>query len=197
MKLLADLAKKLLFKMRASQKTVFDIEGLVNTIDDVIFEMYDLAKGERRRVEGWFDKEPRPGLADYYEIKKSNKDSSSVEHIVYDEPIWETTFETMDIDFDRGLIKFAMDGLLDNRDEVASDQNGIWLKIIPAMPGWCLSKGVMGWLELTTHNAEKLNESPEQYIVSCRLHKNAYKTQEEIDKSLYTASDIKSKKIVS
>jgi len=204
-KLLASLARNLLLKVRASQKTVLEIsdakssaiESLVNNIDDVIFQMYGLTKVDRQQIEEWFDREPRPGLEDYYEIKKSVKDSSSVISIVYDEPIWETTFETLGIDFERGLIKLAIDGLLHKSEENESEKNEVWIKIIPAIPGWAMKKGGLGWIELTTHNAEKLNQSPEQYIVSFRLHKNAYKTQEEIDKSLYMVSDIKSRKAVS
>lgn len=196
-KLLASLAKNLLFKMRVFQKKAPDIEHLVINIDNLIFEMYELTKVERRQIEVWFDREPRPGLAEYYEVKKSTKASRSIEKIAYEEPIWETTFETLDVDFERGFIKFAVDGLLDNRDDVGTDRNRIWVKMIPVIPGWVMKKGGLGWIELTTHHAEKLNQSPEQYIVSFRLHKNAYKTQEEIDKSLYIVSDIKSKKAVS
>lgn len=204
-KLLASLAKNLLFKVGASQKAVLEIsdakssaiESLVKNIDDVIFQMYELTKVERQQIEEWFDREPRPGLEDYYEVKKSDKDSSSVIHIVYEEPIWETTFETLDVDFERGLIKFVIDGLIDNHNEVGFDKNGIWLKVIPATPGWCMRQGAMGWIELTTHSLNKLKQAPEEYVTSFRLHKNAYKTQEEIDKSLYMVSDIKSRKAVS
>lgn len=60
-----------------------------------------------------------------------------------------------------------------------------------------MKKGALGWIELTTHYVKKLKQKPEQYIVSFRLHKNAYKTQDEIDKGIYSVSDIKSKKAVS
>lgn len=204
-KLLASLARKLLLKVRASQKAVLEIpdtkssaiESLVNDIDDVIFQMYGLTKVDRQHIEEWFDREPRPGLEDYCESKKSDKDSSSVINIVYEEPIWDTTFETLDIDFERSLIKFVIDGLTDNHDKVGSDKNGIWLKVIPAMPGWCMRKGVAGWIELTTHSQNKLKRAPEKYIANFRLYKNAYKTQKEIDKSLHMISDIKRKKVVS
>ena len=200
---LASHAKDLISEMRASRQKILsqlipqqglDTEQIVKTIDDIVFQMYEITNGERRRIEEWFDKESRPGLEGFYKIKKSNKDFSSVERIVYEEPIWETTFEAIDIDFGESLIRLVIDGLLHNSEESASDNNGIWLKIIPVIPGWAMKKGSLGWIELTTHYAKKLNQSPEQYIVSFRLHKNAYKTQEEVDKSLYIVSDIKSKK---
>lgn len=204
--LLALHAKNLIVKMKASKKEILgkgiqqetsDIEDIVKTIDNIIFQMYMITNVERRRIEEWFDKEARPGLEDSYDIKKPNKKVSSVERIGSGESIWETTFETLDIDFEKGLIKLAIDGLLHKSEESASEKNEVWIKIIPAIPGWAMKKGGLGWIELTTHHAEKLNQSPEQYIVSFRLHKNAYKTQEEIDKSLYIVSDIKSKKAVS
>ena len=190
-KLLASLAKNLLFKVRASEKT--SIERLVNNIDDIIFQMYKLTEAERQQIEEWFDKEPRSGLEDYYEVKKSKKDSSSVEHIVYEEPIWETTFETLDIDFKNSLIKLVIDGLSHDSEECASDNNGLWLKIIPVIPGWAMEKGSFGWIELTTLNPAKLTQAPARYLVNFRLHKNTYKTQDEIDENNYKVADIKKK----
>ena len=52
------------------------------------------------------------------------------------------------------------------------------------MPGWLLEKGAVGWVELTANSAKKLIKSPEKYIIGFHLHKNAYKTQDEIDKAL-------------
>ena len=62
--------------------------------------------------------------------------------------------------------------------------DAITLKIIPAMPGWLLEKGATGWVELTTDSANNLIQFPEKYIIGFRLHKNAYKTQDDIDKAL-------------
>lgn len=205
-KALALHAKDLIIKIRASKKEILsqhiqqkaaDIKEIVKAIDNIIFQMYEISNVERHRIEDWFDKEARPGLEDFYNIRKPQKTFSSVEPVGSGESIWETTFETLDIDFEKGLIKLAIDGLLHKSEENESEKDEVWIKIIPAIPGWAMKKGGLGWIELTTHHAEKLNQSPEQYIVSFRLHKNAYKTQEEIDKSLYIASDIKSKKAVS
>ena len=199
-------AKDLTVKIRAFKKEVLsqhiqqkaaDIKKIVKTIDNIIFQMYEIGDVERLRIEDWFDKEARPGLEDFYDIRKPQRTLSSVEPVGSGESIWETTFETLDIDFEKGLIKFAIDGLLHESEEAASEKNEVWIKIIPAIPGWAMKKGGVGWIELTTHHADKLDQSPEQYIVSFRLHRNAYKTQEEIDKSLYMVSDIKSRKAVS
>ncbi|MEK7109820.1 MAG: N-6 DNA methylase [Patescibacteria group bacterium] len=201
-KSLALHAKDLTVKIREIlsqhiQQKAADIKEIIKTIDNIIFQMYEITNVERRRIEEWLEKEARPGLEDFYDIRKPKKTFSSVEPVGSGESIWETIFETLDIDFEKSLIKLAVDGLSHNSEESESDKNKILLKIIPAVPGWAMKKGALGWIELTTHYAEKLNQSPEQYIVSFRLHKNAYKTQEEIDKSLYIASDIKSKKAVS
>ena len=201
-KSLALHAKDLIVKIRASkshdiQQKAANIKEIVKTIDNIIFQMYGIIKVERHQIEEWFDKEARPGLEDFYDIRKPENTFSSVDRIGFGESIWETTFETLDIDFEENLIKLAVDGLSHNSKERESDKNEIVLKIIPAVPGWAMKKGALGWIELTTHYARKLEQSPEQYIVSFRLHKNAYKTQDEIDKGLYLVSDIKSKKAVS
>ena len=205
-KSLALHAKDLIVKIRASKREILsqhiqqkaaDIKEIVKAIDNIIFQMYEITNVERRQIEEWFEKEARPGLGDFYDIRKAKKTFSSVQPVGSGESIWETTFETLDIDFEKSLIKLAVDGLSNNSVESESDKNEILLKIIPAVPGWAMKKGATGWIELTTHNAEKMNQSPEQYIVSFRLHKNAYKTQEEIDKSLYMVSVIKNRKAVS
>jgi hypothetical protein len=57
------------------------------------------------------------------------------------------------------------------------------------MPGWLLEKGAIGWIEITTDSVKKLKKSPEKYILGFRLHKNAYKTQNEIEKGLLLFSE--------
>ncbi len=194
---LAFYAKDLINKMRETKRESIDIEKIVKAIDDAVFQMYEIANSERRRIEAWFDKDSRPGLEDFYKIKKSNDDSKPVEHITYEESIWETTFETSDINFEKSMIKLVIDGLAPISEESASDDNGIWLKIVPVIPGWAMEKGSLGWIELTTHNENRLIQSPARYLLSFRLNKNAYKTQEEIDENDFKVADMKSKKVVS
>jgi len=62
------------------------------------------------------------------------------------------------------------------------------------MPGWLLENGAVGWVEITTDSAKKLKRSPEKYVLGFRLHKNAYKTQDEIDKGLLLAPNSVMKK---
>ena len=198
---LAFHAKDLIDKIREKRETfsqisTIDIEKIVKAMDDIVFQMYEITNSERLRIEAWFDKDSRPGLEDFYKIKKSNDDSSRVEHIAYEESTLETTFETSDINFEKGMIKLVIDGLPHNSDESASD-DGIWLKIIPVMPGWAMEKGALGWIELTTQNENRLIQSPARYLLSFRLNKNAYKTQEEIDKNTFKIANVKSIKGVS
>lgn len=194
---LAFHAKDLISKMRETKRESIEIEKIVKAIDDAVFQMFEITNNERRRIESWFDKDSRPGLEDFYTVKKANDDSKHVEHIAYDEPIWETTFETSDINFEKSMVKLVIDGLSHSSEESASDGNGIWLKIIPVMPGWSMQKGALGWIELTTQNENRLIQSPARYVLSFRLNKNAYKSEEEIYKTSFKVADIKSNRVVS
>lgn len=189
--LLASIAKKLINRKRKTfSKPLLDpqdsskIEEMVKKIDDIIYQMYEINKGERRRIEAWFGEEQRPLLEGICQRKTSAKATNDVTRINYEVPEWETTCETLELRFKDNLIRLVIDGLMDDSEDIESAEDGIWLKIIPAMPGWLLEKGAMGWIELTTESAKKLKKSPEKYILGFHLHKNAYKTQDEIDKGL-------------
>lgn len=200
---LASIAKELIdTKIKMRSKPLLDprynskIKEMIKKIDDIIYQMYKINKGERRRIEAWFAEEQRPLLEGICQGKTSAKKVNDVIRISYEEPEWETTCETLELHFKKNLIKLTIDGLTDYSENIGSDEDGVWLKIIPAMPGWLFEKGAMGWIELTTDSAKRLKQSPEKYIVGFQLHKNAYKTQDEIDKGLLLISEMEMKKAV-
>jgi len=193
---LASIAKKLIdAKRNMSSKPLFEpqdnlkIKDMVKEIDDVIYQMYEIKKSDRRRIEAWFGGEQRPLLKSISQSKKPDKTNNNGSSINYEEAEWETTCETLELRFKDNLIRLVIDGLMEDSEDIESAEDGIWLKIIPAMPGWLLEKGAVGWVELTTDSAKRLKQSPEKYIVGFHLHKNAYKTQDEIDKDLQSILD--------
>jgi len=172
------------------------IKTIVKKIDAVIYRMYEITKSDRCRIEAWFGGEQRPLLKGIWQSKKPDKINNTGSRINYEGPEWETTCETSELRFKDNLIRLVIDGLIDYSEDIQSNEDGIWLKIIPAMPGWLLEKGSVGWVELTTDSAKRLKQSPEKYIVGFHLHKNAYKTQDEIDKGLLLISEMEMKKAV-
>ncbi len=200
---LSSIAKELIdAKRNIRSKTLLDpqdhskIKDMVNKIDDLIYQMYEVNNGERRRIEAWFGEEQRPLLEGIFQRETSAKATNDVTRINYEVPEWETTCETLELRFKDNLIRLVIDGLMDDSEDIESAENGIWLKIIPAMPGWLLEKESVGWVELTTDSVKRLKQSPEKYIVGFHLHKNAYKTQDEIDKGLLIISATEMKKAV-
>ncbi|MEA1946839.1 MAG: N-6 DNA methylase [Thermodesulfobacteriota bacterium] len=200
-KLLASTAKELIDTKRTIySKPILDpqdspkIKEMVKKIDDIIYQMYEIKQGERRRIEALFGEEQRPLLVDIEQTKKAAPKSNIGSGIIYDEPEWETTCETLELHFEKNRIRLTIDGLTDCSEDLGSAEDGIWLKIIPAMPGWLLENGAVGWVDITTDSAKKLKRSPEKYVLGFRLHKNAYKTQDEIDKCLLLASNAEMKK---
>lgn len=199
-KALSSIAKELIKKKRKNDsKPLLDLQDnakikeLVKKIDDIIYHKYGIKKGEKRRIETWFGQEQRPLLVDFEQPQKNVPKSNIGSGIIYDEPEWETTCETLELRFERNRIRLTIDGLTDYSKGIGSAEDGIWLKIIPAMPGWLLENGAVGWIEITTDSAKKLKRSPEKYVLGFRLHKNAYKTQDEIDKDLLLAPNAKVK----
>jgi hypothetical protein len=169
-------------------------KDMVKEIDDVIYQMYEIKKSDRRRIKAWFGGEQRPLLKGICQSKKLDKIKNNGSRLNYEVPEWETTCETLELRFKDNLIRLVIDGLMDDSEDIESDEEGVWLKIIPAMPGWFLEKGAVGWIELTTDSVKRLKQSPEKYIVGFHLHKNAYKTQDEIDKDLQSILDTEIKK---
>ncbi len=181
---LASIAKELIdTKRNMSSKPLLESQDsskiieLVNKIDDLIYRMYEISKDERHRIEAWFGEKQRPLLGGISQRKTSAKATTEIIHINYEVPEWETTCETLELRFKENLIRLVIDGLTDYPDA--------------AMPGWILEKGAVGWMELTTDSAKRLKQSLEKYIVGFHIHKNAYKTQDEIDKSLFLFSEMK------
>ena len=200
---LASIAKKLIdAKRNMSSKPLHEprdnlkIKTIVKKIDDVIYRMYEITKSDRSRIEAWFGGEQRPLLKGIWQSKKPDKINNNGSRINYEVPEWETTCETLELRFKDNLIRLVIDGLMDDSEDIESAEDGIWLKIIPATPGWLLEKGAVGWVELTTDSAKRLKQSPEKYIVGFHLHKNAYKTQDEIDKGLLLIPEMEMKKAV-
>jgi len=188
---LASIAKELIdAKRNMSSKPLLEpqdnlkIKDMVKKIDDVIYQMYEVTKRDRRRIEAWFGREQRPLLKGISRTETTAKATNDFTRINYEVPEWETTCETLELCFKDNSIRLIIDGLADYSENSESVEDGLWLKIIPAMPGWLLEKGAVGWVELTTDSPIKLKQSPEKYIVGFCLHRNAYKTQDEIDKVL-------------
>jgi len=165
------------------------IKTIVKKIDAVIYGMYKITKSDRSRIEAWFGGEQRPLLKGICQRDKTGKTNNNGSRINYEEVEWETTCETLEVRFKDNLISLVIDGLMDNSEDIEFAEDEIWMKIIPAMPGWLLEKGAVGWVELTTDSTKRLKQSPEKYIVGFHLHKNAYKTQDEIDKDLQSILD--------
>lgn len=199
--LLASIAKKLIDTKRdVYSMPLLDpqdnsrIEEMVKKIDDVIYQMYEIKKSDRRRIEAWFGREQRPLLKGISRTETIAKATNDFTRINYEVPEWETTCETLELRFKDNSIRLVIDGLADYSENSESVEGGLWLKIIPAMPGWLLENGSVGWVELTTDSAKRLKQSPEKYIVGFRLHRNAYKTQDEIDKGLLVTINEEMKK---
>ena len=188
---LVDIKREINSKVLLDPQDSLKIKEMVKKIDDIIYQMYEIKKEERRRIEAWFGEEQRPLLVDIEQTKKGAPKSNIGSGITYDEPEWETTCETLELNFEKNRIRLTIDGLTDYSEGLGSAEDGIWLKIIPAMPGWLLEKGSVGWVELTTDSADRLKQSPEQYVVGFHLHKNAYKTLDEIDKGLFLLYEMK------
>jgi len=161
-----------------------EIHEMVKEIDEIIFEKYEIKTSDRRYIKAWLGEDSRPLLKSIHQRKTSPKISNDTISISYKEPEWETTCEILEVDFKKSLIRLAIDGLGEYLEDPNSVDDAVMLKIIPAMPGWLLEKGAVGWVELTTNSARKLIQFPEKYIIGFHLHKNAYKTQDEIDKAL-------------
>jgi len=200
---LASIAKDLVTtKKEMRLKSLLDhrnsskIKEIIKKIDDIICQMYEINEDERRRIKAWFDEEQRPLLEGIFQREPFAKATNEVIRINYEVPEWETTCETSELHFKDNLIRLVIDGLMDDSEDIEAAEDGIWLKIIPAMPGWLLEKGAVGWVELTTDSAKRLKQSPEKYIVGFHLHKNAYKTQDEIDKGLFLTSEVEMKKAI-
>lgn len=173
---------------------------LVKETDKMIYDMYCFTKSEIRQIEDFFGNEKRPGLDELGEEWKQFKPVKKREK---KEPIinpnelkdFGTSFETLEIDYDKLQVKLIINGLRDREDGIDVDKDGIWLAITPYMPGWMLQVGANGWIYLKTYDSTLIEEYPEFFIKDFGLLKNAYKTEEEIEENLF-GNEIKQDKKV-
>ena len=154
---------------------------LVNSLDNLIFKAYRIDQEERERIESWLGEEIRPYFRDFHQTRSKTTQSYRKNRSVSIDHEWETTFEILELNYKENKIKLVIDGLVSPSEENRADEGGLWFDILPCMPGWIFEKGTIGWIELSTDNIKLLQQNPENYIISFRLHKNAYKTEKEIN----------------
>jgi hypothetical protein len=187
---LASHTKELIeLKRNGRMQDIEKIKSLIKTIDDLIYKMYRINDYERNQIDTWFGNEQHPLLKDILGPHYTLRGKNNSNRVDYTFPAWETTCETIEVNFEDEQIKLAIDGLKDYQSRRKVEEDGVWMKMVSAMPGWLLEKGVVGWIEITTDSVKKLEKSPEKYILGFRLHKNAYKTQDEIEKGLLLFSE--------
>ncbi|MBW1615715.1 MAG: hypothetical protein JRJ49_04090 [Deltaproteobacteria bacterium] len=182
---LSDKAMTLINKVKEQSGFIDDfIQSLIKQIDDIIYKIYGIKETERKKIEDYLDMSKRPLTKNFIlqVKKKTEKTKSPVVRPKYKYDNWRTTFEVSEVFFEEQKIKIAIDGLNISLSDYSDSEDGLILKIIPAMPGWMLKKGTMGWIELMTRSAEDLINSPEQYMIDFTLFKNDYETDQEIDK---------------
>lgn len=176
------------------------ILSLVKETDKIIYDMYGFTKSEIQQIEDFFGDEKRPGLEElggdwkqFKLVKKREKKAPSIDS--KDLKDFGTSFETLEVDYDKLQVKLAINGLRDRDDGVDVDRDGIWIAITPYMPGWMLSKGKIGWIYLKTYDSTLIEEYPDIFIKDFALLKNAYKTDKEIEESLYGKEMKQDKKV--
>ncbi len=173
---------------------------LVKETDKMIYDMYGFSKSEIQQIEEFFGSEKRPGLD---ELGEDWKQFRPVQRRQRREPSIDpnelkdfgTSFETLEIDYDKLQVKLIINGLRDREDGIDVDKEGIWLAITPYMPGWMLRVGAIGMIYLKTYDSTLIEEYPEFLIKDFTLLKNAYKTDEEIDEALFGKDIIQDKKV--
>jgi len=186
--ILASKAKELVHEVRNKN---FEVTNLIESIDDIIYNMYGISTEERKKIEDWLDLKKRPllkplGLPDQASSKSNPQNVPSIKS---NEAEWGTTFEILDVDYQQKKIKIVIDGLPNDYDNPSNNEDGFWVKVIPAMPGWVLRKRTIGSIKLTTRNLPDLKQSPEKYIIGFRLLKNAYKSEKDIADSFSSLFD--------
>jgi hypothetical protein len=106
-----------------------------------------------------------------------------------------TSFETLEVDYDKLQVKLIINGLREREDGIDVDKDGIWIRITPYMPGWMLQVGANGWIYLKTYDSTLIEEYPEVFIKDFGLLKNAYKSEKEIDENLFGKEMKQDKKV--
>jgi len=173
---------------------------LVKETDKMIYDMYGFTKSEIRQIEDFFGSEKRPGLdelgEDWKQFKSVKKREKKVPSIDPSElKDFGTSFETLEVDYDKLQVKLVIHGLRDREDGIDVDKDGIWIAITPYMPGWMLQFGANGMIYLKTYDSMLIQEYPEFFIKDFSLMKNAYKTIEEIEENIFGKEMKQDKKV--
>jgi hypothetical protein len=176
------------------------ILSLVKETDKMIYDMYGFTNSEIRQIEDFFGSEKRPGLDELGEewkqfkpVKKREKKEPSIDPSELKD--FGTSFETLEIDYDKLQVKLIINGLRDREDGIDVDRDGIWIAITPYMPGWMLQVGANGMIYLKTYDSMLIQEFPEFFIKDFALMKNAYKTVEEIEENVFGKLTKQDKKV--
>lgn len=176
------------------------ILSLVKETDKMIYDMYGFSNSEIRQIEEFFGSEKRPGLDELGEewkqfkpVKKREKKEPSIDPNELKD--FGTSFETLEIDYDKLQVKLIINGLRDREDGIDVDRDGIWIAITPYMPGWMLQVGANGMIYLKTYDSMLIQEFPEFLIKDFSLMKNAYKTVEEIEENVFGKLTKQDKKV--
>ncbi|MGD9158587.1 MAG: N-6 DNA methylase, partial [Desulfobacteraceae bacterium] len=124
---LASLTKDLIETKRNGRlQDTEKIKSLITTIDDLIYKMYGINDNERNQIDVWFGNEQRPLLKDIYKPHYILREENSSNRVDYTFPAWETTCETLEINFEDEQIKLAIDGLKDYPGRQKAEEDGVW-----------------------------------------------------------------------
>lgn len=201
-KMLLDLKCKYDSQEKNLLKLKEEILSIVKDVDKYIYTLYGFKDSEIKQIEEFFGNEKRPGLSELGEEWKQfapSKSSKKKESFVDPNPIeleeFGTAFETLEVDYDRLRVKLSIMGLDEREDRTNIYNDGIWIPMIPNMPGWMLTLQASGWIHLKTHDSLLIQKYPKTYIHGFKLLKNAYESEDEIDKALFGTSELEKKKV--
>jgi hypothetical protein len=153
----------------------------IKRLDILIYDLYGISQKDRKRIESKFSgKRPLTGRP----LTSQHLKDGDVLIYSTDERIRRTTFETIGIFQEERMVVLAIDGMDKYPSNYDQSRGGIRLRTIPAIPGWVLQEGAMGWMELATGDCEKLSRQPEEYILGFNPFKNAYESRDKIQLEL-------------
>lgn len=162
---------------------------LIHKMDNTIYKLYGINNQEIMQIDRMFAGYNRPIFKGISVGKQSANNRKKMEckiAIQYSGRIRTTTFETLEINSQKNLVKVAIDGMDDDAEIPGISSSGIWIKLISVMPGWLLKEGATGWIELTTGNARLISKSPEEYILGFKMFKNAYMSEYELSNQYFS-----------
>lgn len=192
-KILSKLSTNLIEESRriniGYNKNIIDI---LTKLDDLIYELYEISKEDRHKIESNLQFSSRPGICKIVENYHSNNIIQADRLIIlYDDDIKKTTFEVLDIDYNKQKILLAIDGIKEFPEGKNPATDGMWFNFTPLMPGWLYKIGKVGWVELTTGIYSKLINQPECYIIDFKPFKNAFISHDDINHELMVLMDNK------